>query len=154
MGSKKVVSKREKWKIALIKLIISAIIIGFIALFSLIVLVKIGVFGELPTYIELKQIKNNIATNVYSVDNKLLGRYYYQNRTNASLDQIPEHLIKALVATEDARFYEHAGLDFRSTLRVIVKTIILRDKSAGGGRTFSLVIILKPCRYLSLRLRK
>lgn len=137
MGSKKGISKRRKWKIAFIKLIISGIIIGFIALFSLVVLVKIVVFGELPTYIELKQIKNNVATNVYSVDNKLLGRYYYQNRTNASLDEIPEDLIKALVATEDARFYEHNGLDYRSTLRVIVKTIILRDQSAGGGSTIT-----------------
>jgi penicillin-binding protein 1A len=53
-------------------------------------LVKVGVFGALPTYADLKKIKNNTATNIYSVDSKLLGRYYYQNRTNASFDEIPE----------------------------------------------------------------
>jgi penicillin-binding protein 1A len=105
--------------------------------FTLVILVKIGVFGSLPTYADLKKIKNNTATNIYSVDNKLLGRYYYQNRTNVSFDDLPEHLINALVATEDVRFYEHNGIDPRSTLRVLVKTIILLDRSSGGGSTLT-----------------
>ena len=74
---------------------------------------------------------------IISVDNKLLGRYYYQNRTKAQFEEIPSYLIDALIATEDVRFYKHEGLDFRSTMRVIVKSIILRNKSAGGGSTLS-----------------
>ncbi|NOQ24810.1 MAG: penicillin-binding protein [Bacteroidales bacterium] len=131
--------KRTKfnWKIFIAKIFFSGVIFVGIILFSLVILVKLGVFGALPTYADLKKIKNNTATNIYSVDNKLLGRYYYQNRTNASFDEIPEHLIKALVATEDVRFYQHNGIDPRSTLRVLIKTIILFDRSSGGGSTIS-----------------
>jgi penicillin-binding protein 1A len=112
-------------------------ILGFSLLLIFILLIQLGAFGSLPDELELKQVRNNQATEIISVDNKLLGRYYYQNRTNASLDEIPSYLIDALVATEDVRFFRHAGLDIRSTLRVIVKSIILRDKSAGGGSTIS-----------------
>jgi len=136
MCSKK--SKKQKtWKKSLIKLFFSGILFGGIILFVFVILVRAGVFGLLPTYGDLKKIKNNTATNIYSVDNKLLGRYYHQNRTNALFEEIPEHLIKALVATEDVRFYTHKGVDLRSTLRVLVKTIILFDKSSGGGSTLS-----------------
>lgn len=137
MSPKKKNQNKFNWKFFIVKLFLSGIIFVGITLFSLVILVKIGVFGVLPTYADLKKIKNNTATNIYSVDNKLLGRYYYQNRTNASFDEIPEHLIKALVATEDVRFYEHNGIDPRSTLRVLIKTIILFDRSSGGGSTIS-----------------
>ncbi|MCG8410165.1 MAG: transglycosylase domain-containing protein [Bacteroidales bacterium] len=99
--------------------------------------IRIGVFGDLPTCSDLRKIKNNIATNIYSVDDELLGRYYYQNRTNAKIEDIPKHLINALIATEDIRFYKHKGIDSRSTLRVLVKTIILMNRSSGGGSTIT-----------------
>ena len=91
----------------------------------------------MPNESDLKQIRNNTATEIFSVDNKLLGRYYYQNRTNAGFDELPSHLIEALVATEDIRFYEHNGIDTRSTFRVLFKTILLFNKSSGGGSTIS-----------------
>ncbi len=137
MSPKKKTKNKTNWKKLLVKSFFTAVFIISILIFILVVLVKIGVFGNLPTYAELKQIKNNTATNIYSVDNKLLGRYYYQNRTNASIEEIPAHLLNALVATEDVRFYEHHGIDPKSTLRVLVKTIILLDKSSGGGSTIT-----------------
>ena len=109
--------------------------VGIFLLFIL--LIRIGAFGKLPSELELKQVRNNQATEIFSVDNKLLGRYYYQNRTKADLDEIPTHFINALIATEDVRFYKHSGVDFRSTMRVLIKSIILFNKSAGGGSTIS-----------------
>lgn len=102
----------------------------------LILLVRIGAFGKLPNDLDLKQIKNNTATEVFSVDNKLLGRYYYQNRTNANIVDIPKAFKDALVATEDVRYYKHRGVDFRSTVRVLIKSVILH-RDAGGGSTIS-----------------
>jgi penicillin-binding protein 1A len=135
------VAKKQKKKISILRFLFkSAFSLGLF--FSILILlfvlsVRLGVFGDLPNYIDLKKIRNNVATNIYSVDDQLLGRYYFQNRTNATIEEIPEHLIHALIATEDARFYKHHGLDYRSTLRVIFKTIILMDRSSGGGSTIS-----------------
>ena len=137
MASKKSKKQKRNWKKLIVKLFFTGLFIVSIFIFILVILVKIGVFGSLPDYAQLKKIKNNTATNIYSVDNKLLGRYYYQNRTNVSYDEIPDHLIQALVATEDVRFYEHNGIDPRSTLRVLVKTIILFNRSSGGGSTIT-----------------
>jgi len=128
---------KKKWTRVLLKLVGVSTILLSILLFLFVLVVRLGVFGEIPNNIELKKIKNNIATNIYSVDDKVLGRYYYQNRTNASIKDIPTHLVNALVATEDVRFFEHHGLDYRSTLRVLVKSIILMDKRFGGGSTIS-----------------
>ncbi|PLX13641.1 MAG: hypothetical protein C0597_11425 [Marinilabiliales bacterium] len=130
-------SKKSNWKSTVFKIFISGVLVIGMLFFILVVLIRVGAFGELPTYADLRKIKNNTATNIYSVDNKLLGRYYYQNRTNARFEDIPEHLIKALVATEDVRFFKHKGVDLRSTARVLIKTILLFDRSAGGGSTIS-----------------
>jgi penicillin-binding protein 1A len=99
--------------------------------------IKLGLFGHIPTNKELKKIKNYTASEVYSTDNYLLGRYYLQNRTNTNLKEIPVFLIKALVATEDARFYSHSGVDTRSSFRVLFKSLLLFNKSSGGGSTIS-----------------
>ena len=102
-----------------------------------IVLVYVGAFGPLPSYSDVRGIQNNIASEVYSEDDVLLGRYYIENRVNADFDEIPISLVNALVATEDARFFEHSGVDARALLRVAIKTILLSDRSAGGGSTIS-----------------
>lgn len=120
-----------------IKGIISLVILLFVFLILFIGAVRFGVFGGFPSDKTLQQIHHNTATNVYSVDNKLLGRYYMQNRTNEKLDDIPEHFIHALVATEDVRFYAHKGIDYRSLTRVFVKTILLADRGSGGGSTIT-----------------
>ncbi|MCI4669287.1 MAG: transglycosylase domain-containing protein [Bacteroidia bacterium] len=117
----------------------SLIGIGTMALTSLLLflLVFLGVFGSLPSKSDLTNIKNNVASEVYSEDNALLGKYFLVNRTELEYDEFPPHLINALLATEDARFFKHHGIDTRSMLRVAFKSILLGDKSAGGGSTIS-----------------
>ena len=99
--------------------------------------IKTGVIGKLPDKEQLSNIRNFDASEVFSADGKLLGRYYIQNRTVLEYDQLSKHLIDALVATEDARFFEHHGIDFKSLIRVFFKTLLLGDKSAGGGSTIT-----------------
>lgn len=99
--------------------------------------VKAQFFGPLPGEDDLRDIRNATATLVYSEGGELIGRIFEQNRTNADFEELPEHLVNALVATEDARFFEHEGIDRRSMMRVLVKSIILQDESAGGGSTIT-----------------
>lgn len=104
---------------------------------GLIYAVHSGWFGELPNYAELKNIRNHTASEVYSYDGVLMGRYYIENRTVTTIDKVPASLLNALVATEDARFYEHEGIDYRSLGRVLIKSILLQNESAGGGSTLT-----------------
>ena len=93
--------------------------------------------GPLPTTAALAKISNNNASEVYSADGVLLGRYFLENRVSAEFGELPPVLLDALVATEDARFYEHGGVDFRAMLRVLFKTVLGGNDSAGGGSTLS-----------------
>ena len=106
-----------------------------VALF--IFLVWSGFFGALPGKSHLKEIHHPIASEVYSADSVLLGRYYLQDRTPADADDIPQNLKEALVATEDIRFYQHDGVDMKSLMRVLVKTLLLQRESSGGGSTIT-----------------
>lgn len=105
-------------------------------LFVLYILILFGVFGIVPTRSEIKEINNYTASEIYSQDSVLLGKYFIQNRTNAKYEDLPQYLIDALVATEDSRFYEHKGVDFMSFTRVLILSIILND-DAGGGSTIT-----------------
>lgn len=96
-----------------------------------------GVFGPLPTSDDLLNIENEEASLVLSSSGKIIGKYFAENRTNIGWNDIPEHLVNALVATEDKRFYLHDGYDGRSYLRVFVKSILLGDRSSGGGSTLT-----------------
>ncbi len=78
-------------------------------------------FDPLPTFEELENPKSNLATEVYTSDGKILGKYFYQNRVNVSYDQLSPNLIKALVSTEDERYYEHSGIDIRGLARAVAK---------------------------------
>ncbi|MEZ4828201.1 MAG: transglycosylase domain-containing protein [Bacteroidia bacterium] len=125
----------RRTNIILIATIIPAtLIIGFWALYFSVLL---GVFGPLPDQEALAAISNPLASEVFSADKELIGKYYIENRTNVSYKDISPKLIDALVATEDARFYDHAGVDNRSMMRVLVKSVILQDKSSGGGSTIT-----------------
>lgn len=97
-----------------------------------------GWWGEVPNTEELKDLKQNEATEVFSAEGNLIGKYYVYDRQPVLYEDLPQHLIDALVATEDVRFYEHSGIDNRSLLRVFVKTILMGDESAGGGSTITL----------------
>jgi len=85
---------------------------------------------------QLTNIRNNVATEIYSADSVLIGKFYLQERTNITADDISPAVSDALVATEDVRYYEHHGIDIRSLFRVFFKSILLRSNS-GGGSTIS-----------------
>ncbi|HHU99398.1 MAG TPA: hypothetical protein GXX76_06075 [Bacteroidales bacterium] len=123
---------KKGWKIVIVVL---GIII-FIPLFF-ISSVQIGVFGRLPGKKELISFRNATASVVLSHEGETIGRFFSENRITIPFDQMPAHLINALVATEDARFYEHSGIDSRSLVRVVFKSILFSDRSSGGGSTIT-----------------
>ena len=96
-----------------------------------------GTYGNLKSPEELKNFRNDQASLVLSDDGELIGKYFSENRTNVSYNQIPKDLINALIATEDVRFFEHKGNDTRSSLRVLIKTIMLGNRNSGGGSTIT-----------------
>jgi penicillin-binding protein 1A len=110
------------------------------ALISLLLLLAaVGGLGYMPNIETLENPKINLASQVISEDGKVLGSFYYknQNRTFVDYNELPDHLIKALIATEDKRFYRHAGIDSRGLARVAFKTMLLLNKSSGGGSTIT-----------------
>ena len=98
----------------------------------LIVLIENGMVGYMPSLAELENPQSAISSDVYASDGTLLGRYYVLDRSNSKFSEISPNVINALIATEDARFYEHAGIDWVATLRVV-----FRLGHAGGGSTIS-----------------
>jgi len=78
-----------------------------------------GFFGSLPDETSLENPEKNLATEIISSDGKTLGKFYKENRTPVPFDSLPDHLINALIATEDARFYDHSGIDARGTIRAV-----------------------------------
>ncbi|MFT7900039.1 transglycosylase domain-containing protein [Tenacibaculum ascidiaceicola] len=104
---------------------------GFMFVCLLFLLASWGVFGALPTFEELENPENNLATEIISSDGKTLGKYAVENRTPIKYKDIPESMVKALVATEDERFYEHSGIDFRGTARAVLKP------GSGGASTIT-----------------
>lgn len=147
LGFSKIKAKIKEWNKRLKKRPVLNIIVKgfgslflliFIPIFLLISMARIGIFGGMPSNDELRHIKNPVGTEVIADDDKqILGRYYIENRTNVTYDSLPENLIHALISTEDIRYYEHSGIDWKSWARVLWKTIILGEKSSGGGSTIS-----------------
>ena len=107
--------------------------IGVFSFMSIFLAAGFGLLGKMPEFRQLENPKTNLATQIYSSDNKVIGKFYYNdNRTPLYYEEIPKNLIDALIATEDERFYDHSGIDLRSTLRAVV---YLGDK--GGASTVS-----------------
>ena len=118
------------WTLLALGIIASAL--GFTAIYN-------GWIGYMPPIEELQNPINRFATQVISADGKIMGTWNYnrENRIMVDYTQLSPSLVKALVATEDVRFYEHSGVDFIALGRAIVKRGILRQKSAGGGSTIT-----------------
>ncbi|MBD5305350.1 MAG: penicillin-binding protein [Bacteroides sp.] len=118
---------------------ISFLSIGFVmALF--LVLIYNGVIGYMPPIEELEDPHDKLASLVYASDGTTeLGRYYYGagNRVYTDYNGISPHVINALIATEDVRFLEHSGIDFKALGRTGIKTLLLGDKSSGGASTIT-----------------
>ncbi|MBU2950645.1 transglycosylase domain-containing protein [Tamlana agarivorans] len=100
--------------------------------------IYLGAFGKVPTTQDLSTIIQEESTEVLDKDGVLIGKYYIYDRQPLEFEDFPKHLIDALVATEDVRFFQHDGIDNVSLLRVFVKSILLQDKSSGGGSTVTL----------------
>ncbi len=98
---------------------------------------SIAMFADLPSTSDLTNPKTNLASEIVSCDMKTLGKYYAENRVNVKYKELDTMLVSALVATEDARFYEHSGVDGRGLWRVLARTIIGGNGSSGGGSTLS-----------------
>ena len=98
-----------------------------------------GLIGYMPDLEELQNPISRSATQVFSADGKVIGTWNYnrENRILVSYNNLSPHLVKALVATEDERFYLHSGIDFIALGRAIVKRGIMRQTSAGGGSTIT-----------------
>jgi penicillin-binding protein 1A len=87
---------------------------------------------ELPSFEELENPKSLLATEIITSDNQLLGKYFSENRTNVRFENLPPHLVQALTATEDERFYDHSGIDVKGTVRAVVYL-----GSKGGASTIT-----------------
>lgn len=101
-------------------------------------LVSAGKLGFMPTFEELENPKNKFATEIYSEDGKILGKYFEgsENRRYMDYKDIPQSVIDALIATEDVRFYDHSGIDVRGLFRV-AQGMLTGNSSAGGGSTIT-----------------
>ncbi len=106
---------------------------GILSIVLIFLLASWGAFGEMPDHTVLENPKTNLATEIMSSDGQTLGKFYFNdNRTPVGYDELPKNLVDALIATEDARFHEHAGIDARGTLRA---AFFLGKK--GGASTIS-----------------
>ncbi len=110
---------------------------GILGVFLLFFLIAKGKMGFMPSFEELENPNSALATEIYSTDGKIVDKYFlHENRTFVDYNNLPQHLIDALIATEDVRFYRHAGIDLRGLGRV-AKGIVTGSTSSGGGSTIS-----------------
>ena len=94
-------------------------------------------FSDLPNTRELEDPRSELASEVYAADGSVLGRYFIENRVRVKYEDLSPHLVHALIATEDARYYKHSGIDMKALGRVFFKTVILHQRSSGGGSTIT-----------------
>ncbi len=105
---------------------------GLAGIFLFFILASWGVFGTMPSFEDLENPDSNLATEIISSDGVTLGKFYNENRTMVKYSDLPKHLVDALVATEDERFYEHSGIDGRGTLRAALSL-----GTSGGASTLT-----------------
>jgi len=137
MNKKKAERARRNARIVKRMWMIFGGVVAFVLL--LFVLMYNGVIGYMPEIDQLRNPTDKFASTIYAAGGEEMGRYYRSkgNRVYVDFDQLSPHLHDALVATEDARFEEHSGIDVKALGRAIVKRIILGQKSAGGGSTIT-----------------
>jgi len=114
----------------------SLVALPYIFIVVMFLLISAEMLGPMPTFEELENPENSLASEVYSEDGILLGKFYIENRTWTDFKDISKNVIDALLATEDIRFYRHSGIDLRGLGRVFIRSILLRQE-AGGGSTIS-----------------
>ena len=132
-------------------LVLSAALIGSV--------IGVAVYSiwDLPEVHRLEEYRPSITTRVYSDDDRLLAEFFLEKRTPIALDQVPDNLIKGLIATEDARFYSHRGLDLRGIARALYRNIRARKVLEGGStltQQLAKVLFLTPERSVSRKLKE
>ena len=115
---------------------IATVVVVVVVVFALI---WNGAIGYMPDMEDLQNPISRFATQIYSTDGKVIGTWNINksNRIPVPYSKLSPHLVHALVATEDERFYEHSGIDFYALGRAIIKRGILGQTSAGGGSTIT-----------------
>ena len=134
MGKKKKINKKipKKYKIFYYGFWF-LFVLGFSGLFGIFYFASIGGLGDMPDFRQLENPNTNLASQIISSDNKVLGKIHFgENRTPIEYNELPNELVDALISTEDERFYSHSGIDFKATLRAI---IFLNKR--GGASTIS-----------------
>jgi penicillin-binding protein 1A len=139
---------------------------GLAAVVVFFLLTSLGMFGKLPDLKELENPTSNLASEIYSSDSVLIGKFYIDNRTNIEYKDLPQNLVQALIATEDERFYDHSGIDIIATIRAVAKlgkdgggsTItqqLAKNLFTGGSRNIIARIFQKAKEYvISIRLER
>lgn len=127
-GKKKAASPLRRY----IKWFWALVLIPLLSLYLIVLLVSFNFFGVLPTFEELENPDPNLASEIFSSDMIVLGKYFHQNRSNIRYKDLSPNIINALKATEDIRFEEHSGVDIRGLLRAVAKL-----GRAGGGSTIT-----------------
>jgi penicillin-binding protein 1A len=109
---------------------------GVVSVFLLFFMIAQGWLGFMPSFEDLENPESLLASEVVSADGVVMGKYFKENRTFVNYDELSPVLLKALVATEDVRYYSHSGIDLRGLVRVL-KGIVTADTNSGGGSTIS-----------------
>ncbi len=133
--TKKKYTKKTKKKPSYKKLLLALwtfFLIGVIAVFSFFYLLANGSVVDLPDTKELENPRLSLASEIISTDNKVLGKFYKENRTPIDYSDLPENMIHALVSTEDERYYDHSGIDYKGVARAVGKL-----GEEGGGSTIT-----------------
>jgi penicillin-binding protein 1A len=108
-------------------------IVAFVIL--LFISISLGLFGKMPSFEELENPTSSLASEVYSSDGKVLGKYFIENRSNIHFEDLSPNIVNALIATEDARFDRHSGIDIKAVFRVFFG--VITGTSKGGGSTIT-----------------
>ncbi len=115
------------------KIIIKILLIIVLSIWLVIAGFVLYIYKELPDIKELKQYKPNLISRVYSEEGELIGEYYVERRIAVPLDKIPPIVVKAFLAAEDARFFEHHGMDIRGIIRATIKNLLAGSYVQGGS---------------------
>ena len=134
----KTIEGKSKWESGLLRWILilwASFFVGIILLVGLFVLISNGYLGKMPSFEELENPQSSQASLLFSDDGRLLGSYFIENRSDVDFRELSPNLVNALVATEDIRYFEHSGIDFKALARVLVGVVTGSNK--GGGSTIT-----------------
>ena len=116
---------------------VTAAIAAFLFVFIIWLSVALGLSGPLPSKSEIKNISQPVASELYASNDVFIGKYFVENRSYLAKEDLNDFYKNALIATEDHRFYDHSGVDYRSLFRVFFKSILLQRDASGGGSTIT-----------------